>query len=213
MATIYWAAPLLGRKPDSLSALAMAAIVILVAAPSQLFQAGFVLSFTVVTGLLLLYPLINAPLRRLIEPNPLRIQDEPTPVIFGRACLNYIVSVVALSVSAWLASAPLMAYYFGRFTPIGLIGNLLVVPLAFLVVVAGSLSLVLGSCVDFFAVTFNHTNIALVTFLIWCMKIIARIPYGSIRIANPSIWAVLLWYAILLAIVARCARRTPVAVP
>ena len=53
-------------------------------------------------------------------------------------------SMVAMSISAWLVSAPLTAYFFGNFTPMGIVANLIVSPLSELVITAGCLSLVTG---------------------------------------------------------------------
>lgn len=64
MASLMLAAPFLGRRPDAISALAVAAIVILVAAPAQLGDLGFLLSFTAVAGLLAVQPMLEAWVRR-----------------------------------------------------------------------------------------------------------------------------------------------------
>ena len=50
MAMIYWGAPLLGRKADSLTALCVSALLIVGAVPTQLLDKGFILSFVCVLG-------------------------------------------------------------------------------------------------------------------------------------------------------------------
>lgn len=199
MAIIYFSAPLLGRKTDVFSALALAALAILAAAPAQLFEVGFILSFVIVTGLVVLYPYFERPMRKLWEPDPLRVQQEKKWITKLRGAGRYVCSLVALSCSAWLASAPLMAHFFGRFVPIALVGNLLVIPLAFLIVLTGCLSLVLGSCIALFADIFNHANLALVTVLVRTIEFTAAVPLGSIKVDKPPLWGILLWYVVLTA--------------
>ena len=75
--------------------------------------------------------------------------------------------------------------------------NLVVIPLVFLVVPAGCLSLLLGSCVWVLAEIFNHANLALVWVLSRTMQAVRAIPGGSVDIAQPCIWPVLAWYFVL----------------
>jgi ComEC/Rec2-related protein len=198
MAVVYYAAPLVGRRTDPLSALAAAALLVLAWRPTQLQDAGFVFSFVVVAGILAFYPPFERRLRPFWQPDPLRLQAEPKPIVLARQVWRYVLNLGALGCAAWLASAPLAALYFGRFAPIAMVGNLVVIPLAFFILVSGALSLVLGSCASFFAVIFNHTNVALVWLLTRAINALAAIPFGTLRIPRPPLWAVLTWYAILL---------------
>lgn len=196
MAIIYFSAPLLRRKADVLSSLAMAALIILAVAPGQLFDLGFILSFVCVLGLIILCPLINAPLMKLLEPDPLRLQPEEVWVMALRDIGRYFVSLLALAVAGWLVSTPLSAYYFGRFSIVALPANLFVIPLAFFILVSGCLSLALGPCAVVFADIFNHANLALVTAMLESMDFMAHIPYGSIQCEWP-LWALLAWFLVL----------------
>jgi len=196
MATIYFSAPLLRRKPDILSSLAFAAIVILAFDPGQLFDLGFILSFVCVLGLIILCPLIDRPLLKLLEPDPLRLQPETKWITLLRDIGRYCVSLFAMAVAGWLISTPLTAYYFGRFSLIALPANLAIIPLAALILVSGFLSLVLGPCLLLFADIFNHANLALVSIMLRGMDFMAHIPYGSVECQWP-LWALLLWYLVL----------------
>ena len=198
MAIVYFAAPLLKRKADGLSTLALACLIILAIAPTQLLDKGFIFSFVVVTGLIVLYRHFEKPLRRLCEPDPLRLQIEPKWIVILRAFGKRIASLTAISCSAWLASAPLSAYFFGQFTPIALPSNLVVVPLAFLIVLTGSLSLILGSWLSLFANLFNHANLALIALLEQVIALMALVPYGSIKVPKPPLFSLCLWYVGLL---------------
>ena len=194
MAVIYYLAPLLGRKADVASSLSLAALLILLVSPEQLMDVGFIFSFIVVAGIVVYYPIFERPLRRLWQADPMRLEKEHKLVLILRDCVRYICTLTAISCSAWLASAPLTAYFFGRFAPVALPANLVVIPLVFLVVLAGCLSLLLGSCVWVLAEVFNNANLALIWVLSRTMQGICAIPFGSMDIARPSIWLVLLWY-------------------
>ena len=112
---------LAGLKYDSLSALFAAAFLILVASPAQLFCAGFLLSFSVVFTVIVLF---NT-LMRLLKFLPKKIA-----------------APLATSVAAEIGSAPVLLYFFGSFPLIGLFVNLLFIPISgviFIALVVGTL--------------------------------------------------------------------------
>lgn len=198
MATIYFAAPLLGRKPDVVSALAVAALAILSCWPEQLFNVGFIYSFTVVAGIIIYYPLLDRALKRVGAADPFRIEKDAWWIRALRVCVRYLKGILCVSIAAWLASAPLSAHFFARFTPVALIGNLIVIPLAFLILVSGALALVGGSCAVVVAEIFNNASYILVKTLIALISRISTLPGACIDIEPLRLHWVLLWYAALL---------------
>ena len=207
MAIIYYLAPLVGRRADVPSGIAAAAVLILAWAPAQLVDVGFIFSFVVVTGIVALYPLFEQPLRRLWAPDPFRLQPENAGMRIWRGVLRYLCGLAAVSCSAWLASAPLTAYFFGWFAPVALVSNLLVIPLAFLIVVSGSLSLVAGSIWMLLADVFNHASLALVSLLVAVVRGLAKVPFGSMAVPVPPLWVVFAWYAVLGAVLVFVRKR------
>jgi competence protein ComEC len=197
MAILFWSAPFLGRKPDIHTALAGAAILILAVSPADLFSIGFVLSFVAVIGLVLFFPIIAAPLRRRFQPDPLRIQPESEWVSFLRRLWVFVADLLAMSLAAWLVSAPLTAWYFEQFSPIGLLGNLLAVPVSSLVIVTGFLSLVFGSVAGFLADLFNHANLVLIYLLTTTIRLFAAVPGGHMQVAAPPAWFLPVFYGLL----------------
>jgi len=195
MATVYFSAPLLRRRSDAFTALAIAALIILLWDPRQLFDVGFVYSFTVVLALLICHPEIEYRLRCLWRKDPLRLQPESWRVGALRGLAGCLANWTALSVVAWLASTPLTAYYFERLIPAALPGNVLVIPAAFLIAVSGFSSLALGPCLDLPAEIFNHAAAAVIFALVGVMDWLGSIPLLCIRVPRPPVWAVWVWYA------------------
>jgi competence protein ComEC len=104
----------LGRRTDALTALATAALLILVESPWAVYDVSFQLSFTATAALAVL-----AERRRGAGP----------PRLWRRA-----LGLLEASVVAFVATAPLTALGFGVLQPAGIVTNLVVVPLAELVV-------------------------------------------------------------------------------
>lgn len=129
----------------SLSNLAFAALLLLLCSPLALYDVGFQLSFSAVAGILLIgryvwqrYPLPYTLLpggpfappasraRRLVE----RFLYQPLRSI--------VWPFVTVSLSAQLATAPLIVYYFHSLPPYALVANAVVIPAAY-VLLGGSL--------------------------------------------------------------------------
>jgi len=204
MAAAYLLAPALRRRPDGLSALALAGVGILVWQPSQLFAIGFIFSFAAVAGILTLVPVLDAILQRWLRPDPLAVPELTDGAPWWGATVLWAGRLAAVSLAAWLTSVPLSLYYFGRFAPIALVANLIVLPLAFLIIVTGCLSLVAGAGLGMWAAgVFNSANAVFVRLLNGGMRLLEAVPYGhaeGVRISLPgmALWYALLIYAILL---------------
>lgn len=111
-----------GRESSSLNSLALAALIILSATPSGIYEAGFQLSFCAVFFILLLQPYVN----EIINPES--------------RVARYVWDIVSVSVAAQIGTAPIVMYVFGTFSTYFLLTNIVAIPLMFLTV---SLSMLL----------------------------------------------------------------------
>ena len=124
MVLAYLLLVFLGRPGEVWSALALAALIILSLAPLRLFSISFQLSFVAVAFLIYLVP-------RLVEWPRWTKPDHPIPGAAARLLFRikewFIVSVVAT-----LATAPLVALYFQVVSLLGILVNLVAIPLVLL---------------------------------------------------------------------------------
>lgn len=185
MAVCYFSALFVRRKPDAPSALFLAALLIVAYDPTQLCQVGFVFSFLVVLGLLIYVGPLTTWLERHVQPEPWGPAGPGRAVPLRRLILSGCFSLVAVAVSAWLFSAPLTWYYFGRIVPVGLLANVLVVPVAFLAVLSSCLSFAAGSVHDLGAEIFNHAALVWGWLLVQTAHAVDRIPGGMFIVARP----------------------------
>lgn len=197
MASVYWVAPLFGRRPDALSSLAFSALLILGVDPGQLSEAGFVFSFAVVLGLIVLNPLLDRRLRPLWEVDPLRIQPERPALVALRTVGRHFAGIVSLTLVAWVVSTPITACWFGRFTFSALPANLVIVPLTALAMLSGCLSLLLGHVWIGLAEIFNNASLGVLEAMLWVLRGLQRMPAGNVEVAPWSGWMVAAWYAVL----------------
>jgi len=209
MAVIYFAAPLFGRKPNGIAALSATALIVYAYSPALIYNIGCTLSFAVMGGLVVFcqpFCVIGRKCCRiaLLEQRALMLKQAGSPAAATRlrflcAALNGIISSVAVSLAAWLASLPLTAYYFARFTPGGFFANLVIAPCAFLVMVGGGLGLVASFVSDAVAACFNHAAGFFTVIMIWTAEVTAGYGWANFRIARWESWMVWCWFLVLIA--------------
>lgn len=178
MITVYGLFSLGGRRRASLNILCFTAIIMLLADSSALFDVGFQLSFMAMLGILLFTPLMESWMsaRWMME----------------HRILSWVLSLLMVSVAAQMGTAPLVAYYFGRFSTWFLVTNLIVIPLTTLLLYAALASFILP-VIGGVAVTIAHVmNKALDTMTTW--------PLASIEGLHPSVLQVAMCYVVVAAV-------------
>lgn len=116
------------RERMSLNTLTFTAVLMLAVNPYSLYDIGFQLSFMALLAIFTFHPLVNT----LI---PLDVQQR-------HRFLRYLWSMTTLSFAAQIGTAPLVAYYFGRFSVYFLLTNFFVIPLASVVLYLSLICLV-----------------------------------------------------------------------
>jgi competence protein ComEC len=145
MALFFWASFAFIRQRSPLAALAASAIFVLIFQPAQLWSIGFQLSYTVVLSILLFgLPLYETASEKL-EPFRYLPKANWAPSQHLYAWIqDALLLLFSISFSAWLASAPLSAAFFGYLSPGAILLNMLLVNLAAVVITTGVVSLSLA---------------------------------------------------------------------
>lgn len=182
MISVYALLSLGHRERMSVNTLAFTAIVMLVINPFALYDIGFQLSFMAVLAIVLL--------------NPLFSQLIPLPVLQRHRWLNAVWGLTTVSLAAQIGTAPLVAYYFGRFATYFLLSNYVVVPLATLVLY---LALACVSC--FWWAGLQQLLAAalttVVSFMNQILVFIAHLPKSSVEGIHLSTLQLYLIYIII----------------
>ncbi|MDR1413906.1 MAG: ComEC/Rec2 family competence protein [Puniceicoccales bacterium] len=147
MVAFYYLSTLFGRRPNVLAALANSAWLHVLWDPFVVFNISFLLSYSVVAGIILLgFPLKNYLLRVLVNLHGLKWESYP----FGdRLVLKIKRSLIvsfSISFSAYLISLPLSVEYFGTISLITIPINMFLVPVATCAIVVGAVVLFCGLC-------------------------------------------------------------------
>ena len=162
----------------SVNTLAFTAIVLQMINPLSLFDVGFQLSFLSVFAILILMPLFEG------------IFSEA--YLMDHRLLKWGWSMVAVSCAAQIGTAPLVAYYFGRFSTYFLLTNFIVVPFAVVILYLSLVVLIWPSLAYLLLYIVGLLNIILMH--------IATIPGASIENLHPTMLQVSMVYVVIVAV-------------
>lgn len=196
MALCFWSALTFQRKPDGPSAVAMAALLMLMADPDQILSLGFQFSFLVVIGLLML----AGPLQARLLGHPEDRLESPHPSWLHRcreSVRRWACAALAVSITAWLVSMPLTAMVFNRFTPIALLGNLVVAPSVFMILSLGLASLLLSGW-PVLSVGLNTVNGWIIEGVLGLIHLFSEIPGAHAYVQSPPLWWAICVYVLLI---------------
>jgi competence protein ComEC len=174
-----------GRRHDWFSALALAAIAILIVSPPSLFSISFQLSFAAVLAIV-----AGLQIYRIHPSAP----DGQRWMRWGKRVLAFAwVSVLAIA-----GTLPLVLYYFNEVSLAGLLTNFIVVPVvAALVVPAGLLgALVSAVSADLAGLVWHIAAMGLAG-ISWVVVHVAHWPWAAVRSVTPTPVEIGLYYCFL----------------
>ncbi|MCT4621179.1 MAG: DNA internalization-related competence protein ComEC/Rec2 [Marinisporobacter sp.] len=173
MACILILAPLLNRRYDSLSAIAIVGLIFLIINPFYLFELGFQLSFIATFTIILFYKSILSKLKFKFE---------------------FIRKALAISMAAQIGIIPVVAYHLNYISLGAFIVNIpivmivgIIVPIGIMMVFIGSVSASIGSILGWIVSW-------LIKIMISLSMLIEAIPYSNIEVISPRLYFIFLYY-------------------
>ena len=191
MAALVLLAKRVRRKPDPLITLSVAAMLVLLWNPLQLFSAGFVLSFSAVSGIFLFYPVLlqgmgrgrkTAYKRRALE------RTKPKSTVFSWLLkgFGHPAEILAVSLSAQLGVLLPTAAYFHMLPSYGVLINMLIVPFIGILLPLYFVTLAL-SPLPYLGLGIGWLARQGTRGLLWLVRLLADLPYASIRVASAPV--------------------------
>lgn len=164
-------------ESDALNNVAIAAICILLVQPLYLWDVGFQLSFIIVTGILL-----------------------GSDIIKSSTIPYYIKNTLGFSFIASVVSFPIMAYHFYFVSVIGILVNIIILPLTSALLGIGMVVGIIGLFSIRVATFLSGIVYYILCFYEKICTLAASVPYGYILWGRPLLVTVLLCYLLLLII-------------
>ncbi len=188
MTTMMLLAPVLNRQSRLVNGLGAAALLLWASDTMPTFQAGFQLSFGVLWAIAIGAEYCLNPLRRFTELDPFL----PRTIARWSSRLwallrRQIAAALATSLAAWAGSAPLMCYHFQALSPIAIVANIVLVPLAFVSLFIVALSILCGGLhLGWIQVCLNNANWLVAHAMMWSASGFSSIPGGHFPTPMPD---------------------------
>jgi len=182
MSILFIVGILSNRSTNGFNSLAVSAFIILFFDPAQLFDAGFQISYSAVCSILVFHPVFQK-----------TVQNLKIKIVW----INLILLFIGLSVCAQIGSLPFILYYFGKLSLVSLLANLLVIPLAGIIIGLGIFTLILNYCIPLLASYYAAGIDLLNSLMFFIIKISGNFKYSFLWIRNFSLLDVLIFYLFL----------------
>ena len=190
MAAFLQAAQALRQPANPLAALAGSAWAVLLLDPNKLFGAGFKMSYGIVAALLLL----GLPLSEAWQSRWRPFALLPRAAWTGRhrlfaAAWHGLSTALAIGLATTLVSMVSGAAFFQLLTPGSLVANLVLVPAAMVVTLAGFASLAVGLAgIDAIAILCNHAAALLLLLIEHLVRLGVQVPGAHLAAAFRTPW-------------------------
>lgn len=184
MLSVYAVFSLGKREKMSINTLAFTAIVMLMLNPLSLFDVGFQMSFMAVFSILMFLPLLDGFVSQKF--------------LMSHRIIKWAWGLTAVSCAAQIGVAPLIAYYFGRFSTCFLLTNFIVVPAAVVIILLSLVVMIIPSLAYLLLYVVTLQNAILTK--------MASISGACIDGLHPTILQVSMVYVIILSVYLLVAR-------
>lgn len=178
MAIVYLVTKLANRSTNGYNSLALAAIILLIIDPNELFNPGFQLSFSAVLSILIIYPIISNGIKKI------RINK------IGKN----IILFSCVSLAAQVGTLPFTVIYFNKLSLISLFANIIVIPVIGIIVSIGILSLLASLISIFGAGVFAAANMLIINLLYFFISTISKLSFSYLPIYNFSLIDGIIFY-------------------
>lgn len=173
---------LIRRKTFVPTSIAFVVVILSAFNPTILWDVGFQLSLFATLGL----ALFANPLGRQFEMLLARLLPRRAAVSLA----GFLNEPLVVSLAAQIMTLPLIVLYFGRFSPVALLVNLLIIPVQPALLIVGLLATLLAFLVPPLAQAFYWLDLALLSWTIGVVRAFAQIPFADIEFyADPRLIA------------------------
>ena len=183
MSIVLIIAFLTNRSTNLFNSIAIAALIILLVDPYEIYSAGFVLSFSAVLAIAAIYPMLDNWIRNFNIKNKF---------------LNFLLLFFAVSISAQIGTLPLTLIYFGKVSLIALLTNLIVIPAIGIIIGLAFATVIISFVLQPLAVFYAAANDLMTDLLFKLITFSGDLDISHFQISQYSLYDTLVFYIFVL---------------
>ncbi|MBK9099713.1 MAG: DNA internalization-related competence protein ComEC/Rec2 [bacterium] len=182
MAVVIIIAFLSNRSTNLFNSISIAALIILVINPNEIYNPGFQLSFAAVLAIGIILPYIN----QMID--GWNIQNK---------IIKNILLFFGVSISAQIGTLPFTLLYFNKYSIVGIIANLVVIPAIGAIIAAAIATLVISIMLPFVAVYLGEATSIISERILRLIKFTGDLSFSHLTVSNYSLFDAFIFYILL----------------
>ena len=186
MGVVILGSYILKRDADIYNSLGLAACIILIFQPNQLYDMGFILSFGCILSLAYIYPKIN---------HAFGFDKIDRKEKLG-AISYYAATLFSGSLAVWLGLFPIILYFFNIISVISIIVNVLAIPCMFVVMALVASAMIFQPFCAFLGMAFKEATEFFLTILLFLLDVSSKIPFAYFNSAPVNVMVIPLYYFI-----------------
>lgn len=191
MASIFLIAQLAERKPNSYNIISFAALIILFIDPRQLFDAGFILSFSALLSIVVIYPIFNRWMNSIIW---YKILDGSKNFV---KAFKAVITLFLGTLAAQAGTLPVTAIMFKKTSIVSLVSNLFAIPLSNISLAIGFIMVLVSPLTGWLASVFGAVNSMLLYLQISLIEFCAKLDFAFVQTYFVD-WMMFIVYYIIL---------------
>ena len=196
---VYCLAVSLRRHVNPLNSLSLAAIILLLIRPTQLFEAGWQLSFSAVAGILAFTTRIEYFIHERTggwfhQTN----RQTGAQVRFARGMGGQAIRLFSAGTAAWLGNAGILLYHFYTITPLASVWTVLATLPVTGILTLGFLKIILSWLLPTLGMILGIVLSLLVDLFVWIVRLAAAVDFSSTLIGHVPLALILLYYVLIL---------------
>lgn len=174
MMGIFLIADTFGYRYNLLNSLFLTGTIILLAVPYNIFNVGFLLSFTATLGIGLFHPYLSYHMEK-----------------WGK----YIGGGVSMYIACQLTSLPVMILIFGKLSLFGVVGNLFAVPIVSFALISGMIGLALYPLgLSYYPFSFSAAFMEIIEYI---ADVISNAPFSTVSLGSVPLVVIVFYYVII----------------
>lgn len=174
------------RKINFYNVIGISALIILIFDSKQLFDSGFVLSYSAVLTIVFIFDRIDT-----ITGKKIKNWFKKWPKIFYLVYITFLTTL-----AAQIGVLPITMKYFGKISIAGIFTNIVAIPLSNLSLALGFIQIILGIFSSFLSSVVAEVNFYLLHYLIEFIKWSARLSFSNIEFYGMTIGIIIIFYTI-----------------
>lgn len=191
MGILFITAFLLEKKISFYNIAAVSAIVILIYDSKQIFDAGFILSYTALISMVFIYEMVF----RKLEPKLFKYKYT------NNFLFKWFALLIMVSTAAIIGTIPVSALYFGKISVISFIANIIAVPVANFVLATGFIQILISLFSDYLSNVISYTNNLAMNTLFGIIDSLSKLSIAYIEFYRFNIINIILTYIILILLI------------